>query len=106
MRLRYLLLWCWVCVTGLGATGDWTQFRGPGGSGISDVKGTLLRWSDSEGVVCKTDLPGPGASSPVVFGDRIFLTCYGGFGPGIAGGCQESLKRHLLCLDRKSGKVL
>jgi len=85
---------------------DWTQFRGPGAAGVSDATGTPLRWSDTEGIVWKTDLPGPGASSPIVFGDRIFLTCYTGFGPGITGGDMASLKRHLLCLDRVSGKLL
>ena len=43
---------------------DWTQFRGPGGAGLSDAKGAPLKWSDTEGLVWKTDLPGPGASSP------------------------------------------
>lgn len=85
---------------------DWTQFRGPGASGVSDATGTSLRWSDTEGIAWKTDLPGPGASSPIVFGDRIFLTCYTGFGPGISGGDMASLQRHLLCLDRTSGKLL
>lgn len=88
------------------AGADWSQFRGPGGSGISEVKGTPLRWSDTRGIVWKTDLPGPGASSPVVIGNRIFLTCYTGFGPGITGGNMQSLKRHLLCLDRTNGKLL
>ena len=53
-----------------------------------------------------TDLPGPGASSPIVFGNRIFLTCYTGFGPGVGGGSMEALKRHVLCLDRATGKLL
>jgi outer membrane protein assembly factor BamB len=85
---------------------DWTQFRGPGASGVSEATGTPLRWSDTEGIVWKTDLPGLGASSPIVFGDRLFLTCYTGFGPGISGGDMASLQRHLLCLDRTSGKLL
>ncbi|GDY21285.1 serine/threonine protein kinase [Verrucomicrobiota bacterium] len=92
--------------TGFTAAADWTQFHGPDGSGVSDAKGTPLNWSDSSGQVWKTDLPGPGASSPVVFGDRIFLTCYTGFGPGINGGNMDSLQRHLLCLDRATGKLL
>ncbi len=88
------------------AAADWTQFRGPGGSGVSDAQGGPLRWSDTEGIVWKSDLPGPGASSPIVFGDRIFLTCYTGFGPGITGGDLASLQRHLLGLDRASGRLL
>ncbi len=94
------------CLIWSAFAGDWTRFRGPAGSGVSDATQTPLRWSDTEGIVWKADLPGPGASSPVVWGDRIFLTCYTGFGPGIPGGGVESLKRHLLCLDRGSGKLL
>ena len=85
---------------------DWAQFHGPNGSGVSDAKGTPLKWSDSTGLAWKTDLPGPGASSPIVFGNRIFLTCYTGFGPGVGGGSMEALKRHVLCLDRATGKLL
>ena len=84
---------------------DWSQFHGPGGSGIGDAKGTPLKWGDSHGIVWKTDLPGPGASSPIVFGNHIFLTCYTGFGPGIGGGNMDALKRHLLCFDRVTGKL-
>jgi len=84
---------------------DWTQFRGPGGSGISDSKGAPLKWSDTEGLTWKTDLPGPGTSSPIVFGNKIFLTCYTGAQPG-RGASLDDLKRHLLCLDRATGKLL
>ncbi len=87
------------------APADWSQFRGPGGSGVSDAKGTPLNWSDTQGIVWKTDLPGPGTSSPIVFGNKIFLTCSTGFGPGISGSI-EALKRHLLCFDRATGKLL
>ena len=75
---------------------DWSQFRGPGGSGVSDAKGTPLNWSDTTGIVWKTDLPGPGTSSPIVFGNRIFLTNYTGVAPG-RGTSLDDLKRHLLC---------
>ena len=84
---------------------DWSQFRGPGGSGVSDAKGTPLNWSDTTGIVWKTDLPGPGTSSPIVFGSRIFLTYYTGVAPG-RGTSLDDLKRHLLCLDRATGQQL
>ncbi len=84
---------------------DWAQFRGPGGSGVSDAKGTPLNWSDTTGIVWKTDLPGPGTSSPIVFGNKIFLTCYTGVAPG-RGASLDDLKRHLLCFDRATGKQL
>lgn len=93
-------------LTARAASADWSRFRGPEGSGVSAAQGTPLNWSDTAGILWKTDLPGPGASSPVVQGDRIYLTCYTGFGPGIEGGSPESLQRHLLCFDRPTGKRL
>jgi len=85
---------------------DWPRFRGPDGSGISPEKGLPATWSAKENVVWKTDLPGPGASSPVFFGDKIFITAWTGFAvPGQAGGGEADLRFHLICLDRKTGKV-
>src|SRR5262249_51542497 len=86
---------------------DWRQFRGPDGLATSDEKGLPLTWSSTENIVWKTPLPGPGTSSPVTVGNRIFLTCYSGYAVDAAKpGAMEDLKRHLLCLDRASGKVL
>ncbi|MFO0868244.1 MAG: PQQ-binding-like beta-propeller repeat protein [Pirellulales bacterium] len=86
---------------------DWARFRGPSGMGTSDAKGLPTRWSQDENVAWKTPLPGPGASSPIVFRDRIYLTCYSGyFVPGTSGGSLEQLKRHLLALDRATGRIL
>ncbi len=97
---------------GEAASGDasqaaWSGFRGPSGMGTSDASGLPVTWSDSENIVWKTPLPGPGASSPIVFGDRIYLTCYSGFlVPGQPGGRQEDLQRHLLAIDRGDGRIL
>lgn len=103
----WLLLAVGVSMGGFAGVGDdWPRFRGPDGSGIGASKGTPLRWSDTERVRWKTDLPGPGGSSPITVGSRIFLTCYTGYGPGIAGGDLGALQRHLLALDRATGKVL
>lgn len=86
---------------------DWPGFRGPTGMGTSAAKGLPVTWSDSENIAWKVELPGPGASSPVVFGERIYLTCYTGyFIPGESGGSLEELKRHLLALSRADGRVL
>jgi outer membrane protein assembly factor BamB len=86
---------------------DWPQFRGPGGLGISDEKGLPTEWSADKNVVWRVKLPGAGASCPVTRGNRVFVTCYSGYGldaksPGTA----EDLRRHLLCLDRATGKTL
>lgn len=86
--------------------GDWTQFRGPGGLGISDDKGTPVKWSSTDNIAWKVELPGPGSSSPIVVGQRVYLTCYTGYGLEPAKGDSKELRRHLLCFDRSSGKEL
>ncbi|HLQ47256.1 MAG TPA: PQQ-binding-like beta-propeller repeat protein, partial [Planctomycetaceae bacterium] len=85
---------------------EWTQFRGPGGLGISTEKGLPVKWSSQENIAWKTDLPGPGASSPIVVRDRVYLTCYTGYGLEPNKGDQKDLARHLLCIDRNGGQVL
>ena len=86
---------------------DWAAFRGPDGQGVSTAKALPVEWSESENIAWKIPMPGPGASSPIVFKDHIYITCYSGFFvPGEAEGSQKDLKRHLLCLDRRSGKTL
>lgn len=85
---------------------DWPAFRGPHGTGaVPDSPPT--KWSATENVVWKTDLPGAGTSAPVVVGDTVFVTCYSGFNvPGQPKGTQEQLGLHVVALDRAGGKVL
>ncbi len=108
MRLRwvnkFLVGLCLATCSAYGA--DWTQFRGPGGLGISDEKSLPTKWSATENIDWKGELPGPGASCPVVAGERVYLTCYTGYGLEPNKGDQNDLTRHLLCFDRKLGKVL
>lgn len=86
---------------------DWPQFRGPGAMGRTAAQGVPLTWSDEQNVVWKTPLPGPGASSPITFGSRIFLTCYTGYATSSSEpGSMSQLKRHLLCLNLADGKLL
>jgi len=86
---------------------EWSDFRGPHGLGISTETGLPVRWSSDQNIVWKTKLPGPGTSSPVTAGDRIFLTSYTGYGLDDKNpGEMADLRRHILCIDRKSGKVL
>lgn len=100
-----LLLLVFALGTARGA--DWSQFRGPGGLGISEEKGLPIEWSSSKNIVWKTPLPGPGTSSPVTAGNRIFLTCYSGYALDTAKpGNMKDLKRHLLGIERDSGKIL
>ncbi|MDZ4689496.1 MAG: PQQ-binding-like beta-propeller repeat protein [Planctomycetaceae bacterium] len=96
-------LWCAASAT----AADWPRFRGPTGMGISEATGLPLTWSADRNVVWKAPLPGAGASSPIVFGDRIYLTSYTGFFvPDQPGGSPEQLQRHLLALRRSDGSVI
>jgi len=90
-----------------GAKGDWSQFRGPTGMGTSGAESLPTAWSATENIAWKTPLSGAGASSPIVFGDRIYLTSYTGyFVPGDAGGSLDELKRHLLCFKKSDGSLI
>lgn len=99
-----------ICVlfilAGTGQAADWLQFRGPQ-FGIAPDKNTPLKWSGTDNIAWKTALPGPGASSPIVVGQRVFLTAYSGYGLDKENpGEQKDLKRHLVCVDRANGKIL
>jgi len=86
---------------------DWSRFRGPDGLGVAAATETPLQWSRETGLAWAAPLPGPGASSPVTWKDRIYLTCYSGyFVPGEDEGTQANLRRHLLAFDRATGKPL
>src|SRR5262245_19638360 len=53
---------------------NWPQWRGPEGQGISTEKGLPTEWSSTRNVMWKTPIAGRGHSSPIIWGDRIFLT--------------------------------
>jgi len=87
--------------------GDWPAFRGADGTGVSSTKNVPVTWSAQENIAWKTQLPGAGASSPILVGKRIYLTCYSGYGvPGEPRGDMSNLKRHLVCLKRGGGEIL
>lgn len=56
------------------AAGNWPQFRGPEGRGVSAGKGAPLEWSPDKNIAWKTPIPGRGLSEPIIWGDRLFLT--------------------------------
>lgn len=86
---------------------DWTRFRGPAARGVSDATGVPASWSAEQNVVWKTALPGFGSSSPITLGDRIFLTCYSGYGlDADEPGDQESLRHNVVSIDRADGKII
>ncbi|MCA9225491.1 MAG: PQQ-binding-like beta-propeller repeat protein, partial [Planctomycetales bacterium] len=72
---------------------NWPNWRGPGLNGVAPGEGYATEWSTTKNVDWHIALPGRGASTPIVWGDRIFLTC------GIDG------QNAVLCYDR-SGKQL
>lgn len=76
--------------------GDWPAWRGPGGQGMSEEKGLPLTWSDKTNVKWKVPLADAGNSTPVVWGERIFLT------QANKGGTVRSL----ICFARGDGKLL
>jgi outer membrane protein assembly factor BamB len=86
---------------------DWPRFRGPEGRGVSSDDNLPVTWSDAKNVAWKSELPGYGASSPIVVGDKVLLTCYRGYGlDPQAPGREEDLKRTLLCLRRDDGRLV
>lgn len=56
------------------AQSHWSQFRGPGSRGVAEGTQIPDRWSATENVAWKRDVPGRGWSSPVVWNDHVFLT--------------------------------
>jgi outer membrane protein assembly factor BamB len=77
------------------AGASWERFRGPNGTGTSDDKGVPLTFGDKENLIWKVALPGAGNSSPIVWGQHLFLHAAGDNGK----------QRSLLCLDTADGKV-
>lgn len=97
---------CLLLLALCGLAADWARFRGPQGSGTSEEKGLPTRWTDKENIVWRTELPGPGTSSPIVVGERIYLTSYSGYGLDASDpGDKSKLVRHVVALDRASGAV-
>lgn len=73
---------------------DWPQWRGPKGSGKTAAANAVTQWGPDQNVKWRIDLPEPGNSTPIVWGDQVFLTQP----------FSESNERGLMCLDRQTGK--
>jgi outer membrane protein assembly factor BamB len=75
---------------------DWPCWRGPRLDGTTNDDKVPLEWSKTDNVRWKVSIPGRGYSSPIVCGERVFVSS-----------CDEDkLERNLLCLDRNNGKQL
>ena len=59
---------------GIAEEANWPQFRGPQSSGVADHEGLPVTWSDTKNVAWRTDVSGLGWSSPIVWGNQVFLT--------------------------------
>jgi outer membrane protein assembly factor BamB len=85
---------------------DWSRFRGERGAGVTAVKGIRVQWSGPEDFAWQTELPGAGASTPVLWGKKAFLTAYSGYGLDPRNpGAMDELKYHVLCVDTDTGKI-
>jgi outer membrane protein assembly factor BamB len=92
MRLVVLFFF----VAGLAQAENWQGWRGPNGDGTSPEKGIPVKWSGTENIAWRIAIPGEGHSSPIIWGDKVFLTS----------SLTEKNKRILLCLDRPSGQTV
>src|SRR5262249_45202432 len=75
---------------------NWPAWRGPHDNGISNERGLPVTWSATKSVRWKVPLPEPGNSTPIVWGDRIFLTQ----------SLDKGKRRALVCYARSDGKKL
>lgn len=89
-----LLIFSLLAVT-FASADDWPSWRGADGSGHSKENGLPTKWS-AKSIVWRTALPGIGQSSPVIWGDRIFLTS----------ALENGKKRVVLCVDRTKGNIV
>ena len=94
---RYLILWLTLLPAAAARAGDnWPEFRGPTQQGHGDSTGLPVKWSETQGVRFKTPIPGEGWSSPVVWGEQVWMTT------ATDGG--HSLRA--VCVGRNVGKIL
>lgn len=120
------MLFAVAAATANGAPGDWPRWRGPLDNGMA-LGGAPSAWSDSQGVAWKAAVPGRGHSTPVVWGDRIFVTtavptgmtapappaaeegapgATRRRGPGGGSGPQAEQRLMVMAFDRKTGRQL
>ena len=74
---------------------EWTRFRGPNGTGVSDATSIPVTWTESD-YRWKIKLPGKGHASPVVWGDKVF----------VQSADPDNATQYVLCVQADSGKTL
>jgi outer membrane protein assembly factor BamB len=96
---------------------NWPSWRGPGSLGISSEKGIPAKWDPAKNIKWKVEVPGLGHSSPIVWGDRIFVTTavnsdpreanwQKGFPMGTRNPDASEISWKVLCFDKENGKLL
>jgi outer membrane protein assembly factor BamB len=78
------------------AADHWPQFRGPDGTGHSDARDLPQTWSESSNILWKTAIHDRGWSSPVVYGNQIWLTT----------ATQDGRRLYAICVDRETGRII
>ena len=116
--LKSICMLALMAMTTAHAAENWPQFRGDGARGIADDPQLPMEWSATKNVEWKTDIPGRGWASPVVWGNKVFLTTvvnmgetealkkglyFGGERPNAS---ENTHQWKVLCLDLENGKVL
>jgi len=94
IRPLLLLLSVWTSATALG--GNWPAWRGPQANGVTSEQNLPGEWSDSKNIHWKTPLPDRGNSTPIVWGDRVFITQ----------AIEAEHRRTVMSFDRANGKLL
>jgi len=98
----YLCAWALAAVLSTAAAADWPQWRGPNADGVAPEGNPPIKWSEKKNVKWKVKVDGSGDSTPIIWGDKIFITTAvpQGTGRGVP------FKFNLLCLNRTDGSTL
>jgi outer membrane protein assembly factor BamB len=96
-RMPWLALLSLVAVAAVAFGGEnWPEFRGPSADGRSDSTGLPLHWSETENIKWKTAIHDKGWSSPVIWGNQIWMTT----------ATEDGKKLFVVCVDRETGKIV
>ena len=90
-----MLTGLWLATSALADAEDWPRFRGPNGQGVSGEVNLPVHWSATESVTWKTAIPGKGWSSPIVYGEYVFLTT----------AMDEGKSCRVICINRSDGTI-
>ncbi len=96
MSQLFLTAFTLVCLPVLARREEWPGFRGPTGQGVSDEKNLPKKWSRNENITWQVGIPGAGWSSPIVWGEQVFVTT----------ATEDGQSCRILALSRLDGKTL